>query len=218
MVRLEQLGMMAKATRKAEGLAVVLTVVLPMLIIMSALSACATQRAAVDYDPGVDFTEYRTYAWSAADTEVAANPEDPRISPLTHERIRAAVDQALLAKGFVKKERPDFMIALRTSLSDRQQVHYWGPDPLLWRHGWRRWPYGPFAYDPFFARTTVSTVTEATLAIDMFDAATKQPIWHGHTTRVVGPDDIHPADIQRMVDAILADFPPGLANVPQPSL
>jgi hypothetical protein len=187
---------------------------------VSALNACTTQRAAVDYDPGVDFTKYRTYAWSLTDAEVAANLEDPRISPLAHERIRAVVDQALLAKGFVKKEPPDFMIALRTSLSDRQQVHYWGPyaDPLLWRHGWRRWPYGPFAYDPFFARTTVSTVTEATLAIDMFDAETKQPIWHGHTTRVVGPDDIRPADIQRMVDAILADFPPALANVPQPSL
>jgi hypothetical protein len=92
----------------------------------------------------------------------------------------------------------------------------------LWRHGWRRWPYGPyghFGYDPFFAHTTVSIVTVATLAIDMFDAETKQPIWHGHATRVVGRDDIHPTDIQRMVDAILAEFPPGspgLANVPAP--
>jgi hypothetical protein len=213
--------MMAKATRKAERLAVLLAVVLPMLIIMSALNGCATQRAAVDYDPGVDFTKYRTYAWSTADAEAAANLEDPRISPLTHERIRAAVDQALLAKGFVKKEPPDFMIALRTSLSDRQQVHYWGPDPLLWRHGWRRWPYGfygPFGYDPFFAHTTVSTVTEATLAIDMFDAGTKQPIWHGHTTRIVGRNDIHPADIQHMVGVILAEFPPGLVNVSRSQL
>jgi hypothetical protein len=88
----------------------------------------------------------------------------------------------------------------------------------LWRPGWRRWPYGfygPFGYDPFFARTTVSTVTEATLAIDMFDAETNQPIWHGHTTQIVGRDDIDPADIQHMVGVILADFPPGLANVPQ---
>jgi hypothetical protein len=210
--------MMAKTARKVKRLAVLLTVVLPILFIMSALSACTMQRAAVDYAPGVDFAAYRTYAWSVADAEAAANLEDPRISPLAHERIRAAVDQALSAKGFVKKESPDFIIALRTSLRDRQQVHYWGPDPLLWRPGWRRWPYGfygPFGYDPFFARTTVSTVTEATLAIDMFDAETNQPIWHGHTTQIVGRDDIDPADIQDMVGVILADFPPGLANVPR---
>lgn len=209
--------MMTKTTRKGKRLAVLLT----MALIVSTLAACTTQRAAVDYEPGVNFAQYRTYAWSLQDAAAPANPEDPRISPLTRERIRASVDQALLAKGFVKREppdfMPDFMIGLRTSLSDRQIVHHWSPDPLLWRHGWRRWPYGPFGYDPFFARPMVSIVTEATLAIDMFDANTRQPIWHGHATRVVGRDDIHPTDIQRLVDAILANFPPsppGLANVP----
>ena len=215
--------MTTKTTRKAKRLAVLLTMALPVLLIVSVLNACMTQRAAVDYDPGVDFTQYRTYTWSPADAAAPANLEDPRVSPFAPERMRAAIERALLAKDFVKREppdfMPDFMIALRTNLSDRQQVHHWGPyaDPLLWRHGWRRPPYGPFGYDPFFARTTVSTVTEATLAIDMFDARTKQPIWHGHAIRMVGRDEIHPTDIQSMVDAILADFPPsppGLPNVP----
>ena len=214
---------MTKTTRGTKRLAVLLTVALPMLLIMSGLNACATQRAAVDYDSAVDFTQYRTYIWKLADAAAPANLEDPRVSPLLRDRIRAAIDQTLLAKGLVKTEPSDFVITLRIAIGDRQQLHHWGPyaDPLLWRHGWRRWPYGPFGYDPFFARTTVSIVTEATLAIDMFDAETKRAIWHGHTTRVVGRDDIHPTDVQHMVDAILADFPPGLAGVaavapPQP--
>lgn len=209
--------MMTKTTRGAKRLAILLAVAL----MVGGLDACATQRAAVDYDFGVDFSKYRTYTWKFADAAVPANLEDPRVSPLVRERMRAAVDQALLAKGLVKREPSDFVITLRIALGDRQQVHYWGPhaDPLLWRHGWGRWPYyGPFGYDPFFAYTTVSIVTEATLAIDMFDAETKQPIWHGHATRVVGRDDIHPTDIQRMVDAILADFPPSLTGVAPPLL
>ncbi len=201
-------------TRGPERLAVLLAVVL----LVSVLSACTASTTAIDYDPGVDFANYRTYQWVPPDAVGLADPEDPRVSPVARERMRAAVDQALLARGSVRAAQPDFLVTLRTGLRDRQYVDHWGPwgphaDPLWWRHGYRHRPFGPFGYDPFFGRTTFRTVTEATVAVDMFDAETKQPIWHGHASRVVARDGIDPADAQRMVSAILADFPPGPPNV-----
>ena len=203
-------------TRGPKRLAMLLTGAL----ILTALGACAVPRTAIDYDPGVDFGKYRTYQWIPADAVGLEDPEDPRLSPLAPIRTRAAVDQVLLTKGYVRTTPPDFFITLRTGLHDSQFVDHWGPsaDPLLWRHGWRYRPYGPFGYDPFFdpffGRTVIRTVTEGTHAIDMFDAKTKRPIWHGHVTRPVARDDIHPADIQRLVDAVLADFPPGSLSPP----
>lgn len=187
-----------------------LTSLLAVGLIVIALGACTTPRPAIDYDPGVNFAEYRTYEWMPDDALETAEFGDPRLSPLARTRARAAIDQALLAKGYVRAAPPDFVVALTLGLHDRQFVDPWGPypDPLLWRRDWRAWPYGPFGYDPFFARPIVRTVTEGTLAVNMFDADTKRPIWHGHVTRVVGRNDIRPVDIQRMVDALLAEFPP----------
>jgi hypothetical protein len=188
-----------------------LAMLLAAALILAALGACAAPRPAIDYDPGVDFAKLRTYQWVPAEAVGLAGPEDPRVSPVARERMRLAIDQAMLGRGIVRATPPDFLVTLRTDMRDRQYVDYWGPhaDPLLWRHGWRHRPFGPFGYDPFFyGRPIVRTVTEGTVAVDMFDPETKQPIWHGHASRVVRRDDIHPADIQRMVDAVLAGFPP----------
>ena len=192
-----------------------LATLLAGILLVAVLSSCTASRTAVDYDPGVDFTDYRTYQWGAPEAVGLAGPEDPRVSPVARERMRLAIDQALLARGLVRESPPDFLVTLRTGLHDRQYVDTWGPwgpDPVWWRRGHRHRPFGPFGYDPFFGRTTVRTVTEGTVALDMFDAETRQPIWHGHASRVVGRDDIHPADVERMVSAVLADFPPGPPN------
>lgn len=189
-------------------------VLLAAAMILSVIAACAGPRTVVDYNQGIDFSRYKTYQWAPLEALGVAGPEDPRISPLLRERIRASVDQVLLAKGYVQASPADFLVTLRTGLIDRQFVDHWGPraDPWWWRHSWRHRPFGPFAYDPFFdpffGRPLVRTVTEGTIAIDMFDAETKQPIWHGHASSMVARDDISPADVQGMVDAVLADFPP----------
>lgn len=198
--------------------------VLAVALVVSALGACAAPTTAIDYDAGVDFANYKTYQWVPPDAVGLAGPEDPRISPVARERMRAAVDQALLARGFAKATPPDFLVTLRVDLRDRRYVDQWGPhpDPLWWRRGFRHQRFGPFGYDPFFGRPTVRTVTEGTVAVDMFDAETKQPIWHGHASRLGARDDIHPGDVQRMASAVLADFPPGppdrrgAADVPLP--
>jgi hypothetical protein len=210
--------MMMTTTRSPGRLAILLT----MAVLLIVLSACAAPRPTIDFDPGVDFRKYTTYQWTPADAVGLTGLEDPRVSPVARERMRLAIDQALLARGYVKAAPPDFLVALRTDMRDRQYVDHWGPfpDPWFWGLGYRHRPfgyYGMFGYDPFFGRTTVRTVTEGTVAVDMFDAGTKQPIWHGHASRVVARDDIHPADIQRMVNAVLADFPPGPPSMGGPA-
>ena len=201
---------MGTATCRLQPLIMLLSVA----VIVTLLGACAGPRTAIDYDPAVDFARFKAYQWISADDVNLGGGEDPRVSPVARERMRAAIDQVLLAKGYIRATPADFLVTLRTGMLDRQFVDHWGPhaDPFWWRPGWRHRPFGPFGYDPFFdpffARPIVRTVTEGTVAVDMFDAETKQPIWHGHASSVVARDDIHPADIQRMVNAMLANFPP----------
>jgi hypothetical protein len=56
----------------------------------------------------------------------------------------------------------------------------------------------------------VSTYREGTLAIDIFDGRTNQPVWHGWATKRITERDVANAaeQIPIAVAAILARFPP----------
>lgn len=196
-----------------------MTTVAAVLLLLSLTSACSTLSTGFDYDTSVDFSKYHTWSWVEPDLVAQDAAADPRISPLVRQRIREVVEQELRAKGLRREDDGDLLVSTNLGLQDRQVVQDWGPVfPGSWRYGWRYGGgYGPPWYDPFlFPRTTVSTYTMETVAIDMFDARTRRPIWHGQAAKVArdNPDD---AEIRKVVTAILARFPPLTAPVPAPA-
>jgi hypothetical protein len=84
------------------------------------LGGCATLRINSYLDRGVDFSQYRTYAWSPTDT---LSTGDPRLdnNRFFSDRIEAAVDQQLASRGFEKMEsRPaDVLIRLHARIDQR---------------------------------------------------------------------------------------------------
>jgi hypothetical protein len=174
-------------------------------LVMIGLAACSGVDKRTDYDPGADFSTYHTYEW-VTDELMVQPPEgaDPRVSALVQQRIRDAIDQSLARKGFRQEQSGDFAVGFTVGLRDRERVSNWGPYGSSYR------PYG--SYDPYRgpygARTTVTSYTQGTLAIDMFDVQTRRPIWHGRATKIVQDSDDRPEVIQEIVDSVLADFPP----------
>jgi len=72
--------------------------VAPILFTLCFMVACASVQTQYDYDPAVDFSGWRTYAWYP---DASPQTGHPRLdNPLLRDRIEAAVSRGLGAKGF----------------------------------------------------------------------------------------------------------------------
>lgn len=175
---------------------------LPALCLLAACAA--TLQARSDFDPAQNFARYRTFAWMMADSPIAAPGEQTRLSPLNRRRIVEAIEAELGAKGFQKvadATAADFVLSYTVGARDRIDAQSY---PDIYR--------GPWRWDrPYFGRSVDVTVyREGTLAIDIFDGASHQPVWHGWATKRITEHDVaHAAEqIPPAVAAILKDFPP----------
>jgi hypothetical protein len=175
------------------------------IALISLVVACATpMRARSDFDSGNDFSRYQSFAWIDADPLIAPAGEGQRVSPLNRRRIVEAIESQLAAKGFRRvADAPDadFVLSYTVGARDRIDVQSY---PVRFRGAWN-WGWGYVGRD-----ADVSTYREGTLAIDVFDARTNQPVWHGWATKRITERDVENAaeQIPIAVAAILAKFPP----------
>jgi len=161
-----------------------------------ALNACATgPQVSFDADPSVSFANYRTYGWSYTAAPAGVNP-------LTINRIRDSIDRYLTGRGYSQGGSADFTVAFTVGARNRVEVTDFGGYGGFYRPYWGGWgAYGPRDID-------VRNVTDGTLVIDIYDAKTKQPIWHGTATQQVGSKSVTQEQIDQAVAAVLANFPP----------
>ncbi len=172
----------------------ILSAMVPLL-----LAACVSAPTVqTDYDPAVTFSRYHTYAW---------RQEPPVRNPLVRQRLVAAIDTQLQAKGWSRVPEASADIALVGNVATREEqtldTFYEGPDWGGW--GWR----GISGYGGY--RTThVYTYTVGTLVLDMFDTRTKQAVWRATAEGTVPgtPEKVNAA-VQKAVDRMFAGFPPG---------
>lgn len=162
-------------------------------------TGCATSpRVQTDRGLDVDFSRYATYAWV----------ERPRTqSPLVGERIVAAVDRALAAKGWrsVRDDEADILVAAHVTSREEETLEtiY---ESSRWQ-GWR-WNEMPTVGE---ARTLnrVDHYTVGTLIVDLFDARTQRAVWRATAEGDVPstPEKIN-ATIDATVPRMFAGFPP----------
>lgn len=170
-------------------------------VLLAALAGCAsTPTVHTDFDPSAQFASYRTYTW-------LKKPEGR--SPLVDQRVTAAIDAHLQAKGWRQTSGTDADIGLAANVATQQQqsldTFYSGP---AWGgYGWGRWGGGMGMGS---ATTTVRTYEVGTLVLDMFDMKTKQAVWRGTASGTVpdSPEQVN-AKVQAGVDKMFATFPPG---------
>lgn len=172
------------------------------------IAGCTSIRVSQDYKEGITFTEMKTYAWKSPAQKKTG---DVRIdNPFNDQRIRAAVDKAMTARGYLLSEgRPDvyvsyvYSIRARTSGSSNGPVIGFG-----FGMGGRNSSMG--------IATGVGGNTESfdqgQLVIDMTDAVTSDLLWRGTSTSPVdtqAPPEKTTALFNKMVEKNLAQFPPG---------
>lgn len=177
-----------------------LAVLLPLAL---ALSGCETLRVGTDYDRAANFSSYHTFTWLPRENYGVRDP-------LVAQRTKDTIVNALEQKGYRYVSDPseaDFAVDFTLGSRERVDIHTY-PQPYAWPwYGYGRYWWG---YPYWGSSVDVTTYREGTLAIDVFDAKTHRPVWHGWAKKSLSHEDIvHSTEaIRKAVDAVLAKFPP----------
>lgn len=166
------------------------------------LTSCAAIRVSSDYDTGVDFNTYATYAFFKPGIDKV------EISDLDKRRVLHALENALAAKGFTTSESPNILVSFHTKAEKNVRVS----DSYLGWGGPFYGPYGGWGWGWGFNRPyNVNTSTTGVLYIDFIDATTKKLIWQGKGTGTLsrGTPQERKERINAFVMEIMETYPPG---------
>ncbi len=145
-----------------------------------------------DYDRNANFGQYKTYSWENVQTQ----------DPLMVDRIKAAVNSALTAKGWTLVESGGDVSVLAMEMNQNHRTlntYYDG-----FGGGWR-WGGGLGT-----ATTTVDNYKVGTLVVDLFDAKTKKLVWRGSSSDTLSNNsDKNIKAIDKGAEKMFEHFPPG---------
>ncbi len=166
------------------------------------LAGCSSVTVNRDYDEAVDFAALRTYAWQHAEQPQTG---DARIdNDLIDERVRAAVDAELAAKGFARVEAAEADFQVAYFIDFKQRI---GGSSVSFGVGAGN--YG--RYSGVGYNTAISDYEEGRLTIDIVDPHSGKNIWRGvgrRTTYEGGTPKKTTRIVNGAVARILKKFPP----------
>lgn len=166
------------------------------ILLLFIIASCSSVKVYSDYDPNVDFNQYKTYAFHKRGIDRA------NVSELDKKRILHAIDNELSKKGMTKSENPDLLINILTKERERLDVNQYNAG---WGYGWG-WGWNPYLWG---GRTYVTSSTEGTLYIDLIDAKKKELVWEGEGNGYLTENRAKKeSQINEFVAKILAQFPP----------
>jgi hypothetical protein len=166
------------------------------------ISACTPLRVVTDFDHSASFGTYHTFS-------LLMGGEDSTRNPLVIQEVHNALRAELEKKGFGFVEsaaEADFVVNFSIGARSRTDVKSL---PLPYAGPW--WSLDSWWGSPYWgSNVDVRVYRQGTLSIDMFDAHSHKPVWHGRGTRELTQADLeHPrAPIRGAVRAILYEFPP----------
>ena len=163
-------------------------------VLLSATGSFA-QQVKTDYDRSANFSQYKTYSWEKVQTQDA----------LWVDRIKAAVNAALAAKGWTPVESGDDVAIVAVEMTRNQQTLDTFYDGLGGGWGFRRFGGGGFGE----ATTTTENYKVGTLVVDLFDANTKKLIWRGSASDTLSSkSDKNIKELDKGVQKMFDHFPP----------
>jgi hypothetical protein len=172
---------------------------IPSLLAFALLSATAlsAQQVKTDYDRNVHFGHYQTYTWGKVHTD----------NPLRVDRIKAAVNSALAAKGWTQVESGgDVSIMAMGITQDHQTLNTFYDD---FGGGWDWHRGGGFGDDFGTSTTTEETYQVGTLVVDLFDTSTEKLIWRGSSSDTFSDKSAkNIMNLDRGVEKMFDHFPP----------
>ena len=168
---------------------------LSLAIAVLSATASLAQAVKTEYDRTTDFSGYRTYCWQNVHTQ----------DPFWVDRIRAAVDSSLAAKGWTRVESSgDVSIMAMEMTEDHRTLRtYYDNYGGGWSWRWRG--LGDFGT----ATTTEDVYRVGTLVVDVFDTSAKRIIWRGSASETISHKSAtNIRNLEKGVQKMFERFPP----------
>ncbi|MFN3841145.1 MAG: DUF4136 domain-containing protein [Cyclobacteriaceae bacterium] len=172
------------------------------LLIILALSgtACSSLKVTYDYDRQADFAKYKTYAFSEDSQKMPVND-------LNRNRLLAAVEKEMTAKGFSKSDSPDVLVDMHVKKEEKVDATATTISP-----GFRGY-YGRYGYGGGFSTTSINynEYIEGTLFVNLVDVAKQQIVWQGRATKTLDENasaEKREKNINYAVQQIFMRYPP----------
>ena len=179
------------------------------------VAGCATPLdTTIDQAADTSFSAFGTYAWVSDAPYLSSGLDSTLANALNHQRVRQSIETELERKGYrkVSLDEADFALGYTLGTRDRVRVqqfydtfgYYYGHPARFGRFG----RINRFAFGGGFpVTTTVRTITEGTLTVDIFDNRTREAIWHGSATRSLTGDPTGAELIDAAVAALIDPLP-----------
>jgi hypothetical protein len=169
------------------------------LLLVPALALA--QKVSYDFSKDANFAGYKTYAMKAG---------TPVGQQLIDDRIIAAIDDQMKAKGFTKSDaNPDVYVVYHVAFDKQKDISTYSSG-----YGGGYGPYG-WGWGGGWAGGTTSTqvrdILIGTLVIDMADAGKKQVVWRGMGVKEVdvqNKPEKRDKSINKAVGKIFKNYPP----------
>jgi hypothetical protein len=185
------------------------------------LGACTTLHVTTDVNPSYSVASCHTYTYAPEHTVSAGQP-GAWGNPLNADRLRAAIDANMAARGVTRVDdaaAADCVVGYAIGTRQVFNDYYggWGPG---WGVGWgvgygwgRGRGFGGWGYDGPWVED------ETRIAIDIFDAHAHKAIWHGAVSQNAA--DLRGANADAKISAaaaaIFSKLPIGTPPPPPPS-
>ena len=163
------------------------------------LTSCNSIRVSSDYNEEINFTEFKTYAFSKSGIDKV------EINDIDKKRILRAIDVELYNKGYRKSSiEPDFLINFFTKTN--KKIDYY---PSNNYYGYAV-PYGGMGHYASSWYLNSFSYNEGVLFIDIIDRNKNELVWQGIGKGYIYNDkpDNKNEKIKAMVNKILLQFPP----------
>jgi uncharacterized protein DUF4136 len=158
-------------------------------------TASFAEQVKTDYDHSADFSQYKTYSWEKVQTQ----------DPLWVDRIKDAVNAALVAKGWTQVQSGGQVAIVAMEMTKNQQTVNTFYDGFGGGWGWRRFGGGGFGE----ATTTTDNYKVGTLVVDLFDANRKSLIWRGSASDTLSDkSEKNIKNLDKGVQKMFGHFPP----------
>lgn len=150
------------------------------------------------FDPAKNLEKYRTFAMLEPNRPIASR--NAEVDPFVLLRLRQLTYLGLRTRGLTPalKKQAELLVLVTASRDEEIYVYRSGAyyqDPL---------------YGPMWSNQVVR-VDEGIVVVDLIDRKSKSVVWRGTGVRETGRS-FSEEELQELVTAILAEFPPGSAE------
>lgn len=169
--------------------------------ILMAGTACSTLKITVDYDPGVDFSRYRTFTLKhgAASTD-----------PLATDRLDRALEEAIVSRGLSRvSDGGDLAIVSHFKIGKETQLN----TTTFGYGGWAGWRWGGLGMQTH--STQVTEIPTGTVVVDAVDTKTGKAVWRGIAKDRIsssGTPEAYQKQAREVAIELFAGFPPSKKN------